>query len=135
MRRLTILVLTLGLTLAGPTGCITAVGIFQPENVGGETIVITTFDKNGDPWERVITPIDDGGRLVVAANHWPRAWYYRALQNPDVQVKGTSDTTDYRAVPVSDEERDRLLDESGFPWFAYVLTGFAPREFLVLEPR
>ena len=33
-----------------------------------------------------------------------------------------------RAVPVSDSERERLLDESGFPAVAYVFTGFARRE-------
>jgi hypothetical protein len=36
---------------------------------------------------------------------------------------------------VSDAERERLLDESGFPWIAYVFTGFAPRQFLRLDPR
>ncbi len=39
------------------------------------------------------------------------------------------------AVPVSEEERERLLDESGFPLVAYVFTGFAPRQFLRLDPR
>ena len=31
--------------------------------------------------------------------------------------------------------RERLLDDSGFPLVAYLFTGFAPREFLRLEPR
>jgi serine/threonine protein kinase len=78
---------------------------------------------------------DDDGRLFVAANHWPRAWYHRALENPDVSVTRNGETTDYRAVPVSEEERERLLDESGFPLVAYFFTGFAPRQFLRLDPR
>ena len=69
-------------------------------------------------------------RLFVAANHWPRAGYHRALENPEVSV-----TRNDRAVPVSEEERERLLDESGFPLVAYVFTGFAPRQFLRLDPR
>jgi hypothetical protein len=34
-----------------------------------------------------------------------------------------------------DEERERLRDESGFPLLAYLFTGFAPRQFLRLDPR
>jgi len=36
---------------------------------------------------------------------------------------------------VTEEERERLLDAPGFPLVAYVFTGFAPRDFLRLEPR
>ncbi len=83
----------------------------------------------------MLSPIDNDGRLFVAANHWPRAWYHRALENPDVSVTRNGETTEYHAVPVSEEERERLLDESGFPPVAYVFTGFAPRQFLRLDPR
>jgi hypothetical protein len=83
----------------------------------------------------VLAPIDYDGRLFVAANHWPRAWYDRALENPDVSVARNGETTDYRAVPVSEETRERLLGESGFPLVAYFFTGFAPRQFLRLDPR
>ncbi len=128
---------TLGLCIlaAAHTGCMTAFAAFQPENIGGATIVITTTGADGESYDRVLSPIDDDGQLVVAANHWPRAWYRRALENPDVRVTREGEITDYRAVPVSEEERERLLDESGFPLVAYVFTGFAPRQFLRLEPR
>ncbi len=128
---------TLGLCIiaAAHTGCMTAFAAFQPENIGGATIVITTTGADGESYDRVLSPIDDDGQLVVAANHWPRAWYHRALENPDVRVAREGEITDYRAVPVSEEERERLLDESGFPLVAYVFTGFAPRQFLRLEPR
>ncbi len=120
---------------AANTGCMTAFAAFQPENVGGSTIVISTIDAEGNSHERVVTPIDDNGTLIVAANHWPRAWYHRALANPDVSVTRDGETTKYRAVPVSEQERERLLDESGFPKVAYVFTGFASRQFLRLEPQ
>ncbi len=74
-------------------------------------------------------------RPFVAANHWPRAWYHRVLENPNVRVTREGETTDFRAVPVSEQERERLLDESGFPKVAYLFTGFAPRQFLRLDPR
>ena len=128
---------TLGLCVlvAGSTGCMTAFAAFQPENIGGETIVISTTDADGRSHERVLSPIDAEGQLFVAANHWPRAWYHRALENPDVRVTRGGETRDYLAVPVSEEERERLLDAPGFPWVAYVFTGFAPRQFLRLDPR
>jgi hypothetical protein len=128
--------LSLCILAAAHTGCVTAVvAAFQPENLGGETIVLTTTDADGESHERVLSPIDHDGRLFVAANHWPRAWYHRALENPEVSVTRNGETIDYRAVPVSEEERERLLDESGFPRVAYVFTGFAPRQFLRLDPR
>ncbi len=128
---------TLGLCIlaAAHTGCMTAFAAFQPENIGGATIVITTTGADGESYDRVLSPIDDDGQLVVAANHWPRAWYHRALENPDVRVTREGEITDYRAVPVSEEERERLLDESGFPMVAYFFSGFAPRQFLRLVPR
>ncbi|MBW2668260.1 MAG: nitroreductase family deazaflavin-dependent oxidoreductase [Deltaproteobacteria bacterium] len=93
---------TLGLCIlaAAHTGCMTAFAAFQPENIGGATIVITTTGADGESYDRVLSPIDDDGQLVVAANHWPRAWYHRALENPDVRVTREGEITDYRAVPV-----------------------------------
>jgi len=128
---------TLGLCVlaAAHTGCMTAVAAFQPKNIGGPTIVIATTGADGKSHERVLSPIDDDGQLFLAANHWPRAWYHRALENPNVRVTRDGETTDYRAIPVSEQERERLLDEYGFPLVAYVFTGFAPRQFLRLEPR
>ena len=127
--------LTLCLLAAVHTGCVTAIVAFQPENVGGETIVISTTDADGESHDRVLTPIDLDGQFFVAANHWPRAWYRRALEHPEVRVTRGDEITDYLAVPVSAEDRERLLDESDFPMILYVFTGFAPREFLRLDPR
>ena len=135
MRQRKIAIFAFCILAAASTGCMTAFAAFQPENVGGSTIVISTIDAEGISHERVVTPIDDNGSLIVAANHWPRAWYHRALANPAVSVTRDGETTKYRAVPVSEQERERLLDESGFPKVAYLFTGFAPRQFLRLEPQ
>jgi hypothetical protein len=128
---------TLGLCIlaTATSGCITAFSAFQPENIGGTTIVMTTFDVDGNPIDRVLSPIDEDGTLFVAANHWPRAWYRRALANPDVSVRRNGETRKYQAVAVSERERERLLDETFFPTVVYVFTGFAPRQFLRLDPR
>ncbi len=51
--------------LAAPhTGCMTAVAAFQPENVGGETIVITTTDAPGEFHERVLAETGNDLRSV-----------------------------------------------------------------------
>ncbi len=135
MRSRAITILSVCILAAGSTGCITAVGVFQPENIGGPTIVITTTDADGTSHDRVLSPIDDGDQLFVAANHWPRAWYHRALENPNVKVTRDGETSHYLAVPVSEPERERLFADHGFPWPVYLFTGFAPREFLRLDPR
>ena len=72
-------------------------GYFQPE-AGGSTVVITTFDADGTSHDRVLSGLDSGGQFYVAVNHWPRAWYRRALANPAVRVhpRGTRRRTTRR---------------------------------------
>ncbi len=135
MRHRVVVTLSLCLFAVSQTGCMTAFAAFQPENIGGTTIVITTTDAEGTSYDRVLSPIDLDGQLFVAANHWPRAWFHRAVANPEVRVSREGEVTDYRAVPVSSEDRERLLEDSGFPLAAYFFTGFAPRQFLRLDPR
>lgn len=107
-------------------------GYFQP--TAENTLVITTFE-GGTPHDRVVSRLESDGQLYVAANHWPRAWYHRALENPEVQVTRGGETRDYRAVPVTGAEHDRVdADNSLGPFFRF-LTGFPPRYFLRLEPR
>src|SRR5690349_20174294 len=81
-------------------------GTFQPKNTS--TIVITTTDAEGKAQDRVVAPIEDGGHLYVAANHWPRSWYKRALKNPAVQVTAKDQKKSYTAVPVTGAEHDHL---------------------------
>jgi len=108
-------------------------GMFQPE--GASTIVITTTDGSGSAEDRVVSPIDDGEDLYVSANHWPRSWYKRALENPEVQVTRDGRTSEYLAVPVAGAEHDRLATEHAHGLVFRILTGFPPRYFLQLDPR
>src|SRR5712691_9902206 len=108
-------------------------GFLQP--TAGSTLVITTFDKDGTPHDRVVSRLESDGHLYVAANHWPRAWYRRALANPDVQITMGGQKSDYRAVPVTGAEHDRVDRARRLGIGVRILTGFPPRHFLRLEPR
>lgn len=107
-------------------------GYFQPE--AGDTVVITTFDADGEGRSRVLSGLDSGERFYVAVNHWPRAWYRRALANPAVQITRNGETRDLVAVPVTGEELDRVRAEHPIPVGVRTLMGFAPRRFLRLDP-
>ena len=109
------------------------IGYFQP--TAGSTLVITTFDEDGTPHDRVVSRLESDGQLYVAANHWPRAWYNRVLKNPEVQVTLNGEKRDYRAVPITGIERDRVEDENSLGLVFRILTGFPPRRFVRLEPR
>ncbi|MAT85292.1 MAG: hypothetical protein CMD39_13490 [Gammaproteobacteria bacterium] len=108
------------------------IGYFQPADQS--TLVITTFDDDGTGHQRVVSRLDSDGRLYVAANHWPRAWYRQALANPQVRVGQDGAAAPYLAVPVSDEERARLFEEHALPLVVKILAGFPPRRFLRLDP-
>jgi hypothetical protein len=108
-------------------------GYLQPTD--GSTLVITTVDRDGTPHDRVVSRIRTDGHLYVAANHWPRAWYRRALTNPNVQITMGGQKRDYRAVPVTGAEHDRVDRARHLGMGVRILTGFPPRHFLRLEPR
>lgn len=109
------------------------IGYLQP--TAGSTLVITTFDGDGTSHDRVVARLESDGRLYVAANHWPRAWYHRALENPEVQASVDGAKSDYRAVPVTGVDRDRVDREHSLGLAFRILTGFPPRYFLRLDPR
>lgn len=108
------------------------IGYFQPQ--GEDTLVITTFDGDGAGHDRVLSSLDMDETLYVAVNHWPRAWYRRAVANPAVQVTRDGATGDYVAVEVVDEEHDRVAATHPIPAVARFLMGYAPRRFLRLDP-
>ena len=108
-------------------------GYLQP--TAGSTIVLTTFDEDGTPHDRVVSRLESDDRLYVAANHWPRAWYRRALENPEVQVTQDGEKADYRAVPVTGVEHDRVDADNSLGLIFRTLTGFPPRYFVRLDPR
>jgi uncharacterized pyridoxamine 5'-phosphate oxidase family protein len=108
------------------------IGFLQP--AGGTTLVITTV-ADGVPHDRVVSKLTSDGHLYVAANHWPRAWYRRALANPDVQATVDGVKANYTAVPVSGAEHERVESDNKLPFLFRVLTGFPPRYFVRLDPR
>ena len=110
-----------------------SIGYFQP--APGSTLVITTFDGDGTPHDRVVSRLESDGKLYVAANHWPRAWYRRALAHPEVRITMDGEKGDYRAVPVTGTEHDRVYAEHRLGVVFRILTGFPPRYFLRLDPR
>jgi hypothetical protein len=109
------------------------IGYFQP--TAGSILVITTFDQDGTAHDRVVSRLESNGQLYVAANHWPRAWYNRALRNPEVQVTVDGEKSDYRAVPVPGAEHDRVDRENSLGVLFRIVTGFPPRYFVRLDPR
>jgi hypothetical protein len=109
------------------------IGVLQPS--AGSTVLITTFDADGTPHDRVVSRLESNGQLYVAANHWPRAWYRRALSNPEVQVTIDGQKSDRRAVPVTGDEHARVDAENRLGPIFRILTGFPPRYFLRLDPR
>ncbi len=108
-------------------------GYFQP--AGQTTLVITTTAEDGTPNDRVLSRLESNGQLYVSANHWPRAWYNRALENPNVQVTSDGEKRNYLAVPVTEEEHDRVNGEYSHSITFRILTGFPPRYFVRLDPR
>jgi hypothetical protein len=108
------------------------IGYFQPQDQG--TLTITTVDEGGTSHERVLSRLESGGRLYVAANHWPRAWYRQALAEPNVQVEIDGATAAYRVVPVTGEEFDSVNSEHSLGLVVRLLTGFPPRRLVRLDP-
>lgn len=125
------------IVLVGYVGIVAAfeslLGLLQP--AGGDTLVIITRDEDELTHDRVVSRLESAGRLYVAANHWPRAWYQRALENPEVEVVVGDERTAHRAVPVMGEEHDRVNADNSLGLGFRVLTGFPPRYFLRLDPR
>ncbi len=110
----------------------TWLGVLQPDI--GDTIVITTTNADGVSTDRVLGRDFAGGKHYASANHWPRAWYNNALENPRVQVTMDGTTADYIAVPVDDEEHERVAAEIGNGIVFKIMVGFAPQRFLRLDP-
>jgi hypothetical protein len=133
MRALKILVILALIYVGIVTAFESLIGTLQP--AGGGTLVITTFDPDGTAHDRVLSKLDSDGKVYVAVNHWPRAWYNRALQNPDVQVTIEGQQSNRRAVPVTGAEHDKIESENAHGIVFKLLTGFPPRYFLRLDPR
>jgi hypothetical protein len=112
-------------------------GWYQPklESTGIPMLVITTTDDSGVSRARRLARLETDGKQTVSAHHWPRAWYSRAIENPNVRVEIDGAAADYVAVPVEGEEFERVAAEHPLPLPIRFLMGFPPpREILRLDP-
>ena len=73
------------------------------------------------------------GKLYASANHWPRAWYNEVLAHPRVWATVDGVTADYVAVPVDNEEHNRVNADNAHGVGFKFLVGFAPRKFVRLD--
>lgn len=109
------------------------IGYIQPDMPQAVTIITT--DAEGDISQRVLAGFELDDKLYVAANHWPRNWYKRAVANPSVDIMKDGERAPYTAVVVDGAERDRLAESYQLGFLIRFLTGFPPRGFLRLDPR
>ena len=100
----------------------------------GETWLQITATVEGEDRSVVVEGVESAGRTYVAANHWPKVWYRRMVENPDVRVTAKGRQAAFRAVPVSGDERSRVESEYRLPLIVRILSGFPPRAFLRLDP-
>ena len=105
-------------------------GYYQPQS--GNTIVITTYDGE-EGADRVVTELASNGQRYIAVNHWPRAWYYRLLDNPRITVTKDEITSEKIAISVEGEEHDRVQADNNTGIVFRLLTGFPPRYFVRLD--
>ena len=110
------------------------VNLGRNQPMGGNSIVIATFNDENERHERVLSLRKINGENYVAANHWPRAWYREALANPSVEVNLESGQGGYIAVPVEGAEHDLVNADNSLGLMFRILTGFPPRYFLRLDP-
>ncbi len=112
-------------------------GMYQPtlESTGIPMLVITTTDDSGESRKRRLARFETDEKLYVSAHHWPRGWYKRTLKNPNVQVEIDGVTSDYIAVPVEEEEFERVAAKHPLGLLVRFLMGFPPpRDILRLDP-
>lgn len=112
-------------------------GHYQPsfELRGIPMLVLTTTDESGESNDRMLAGLRTGGKLYVSAHHWPRGWYRRAVEHPDVVVSVDDVRENYRAVQIEGEEFERVAARFPIPLRARFLMGFPPpRGILRLDP-
>lgn len=116
------------------------VGLSQPPLRGADGI-LRTFDADGTVHERRLALIDDGEQVWVASIHHFRQWYYRALDNPEVELLRNGKTRSYRAIPVDTPESKAFIEEtfhertgSAIYYFIKAARLFAELKALRLEP-
>lgn len=107
-------------------------GYFQPANE--QTLSLTVTEDNGNLHQRVLSRIEHKGKLYVAVNHWPRAWYQTLQEEPGVTVAFNDVSYPATAVVVSDSVEFSSVESSHPLGLGFrILTGFPPRHFVRLD--
>ncbi len=132
MKAVKIIAIVLGIYVVIVAVFESLIGYMQPTSEG--TVTITTFDAEGNAFDRVLSGLESDGRFYVAVNHWPRAWYRRLLENPEVRITRNNETRGYVAVRVSGGEASRVEEQHPRGIIGGFLMGFAPRYFIRLDP-
>lgn len=128
--------ITIGIVIAYVlivVGFETLIGYNQPEFEG--TLTLTTFNDDGETFDRVVSGLKSSDKLYVRVNHWPRAWYFRLLDNPNIKVTIDGKTQNYLAVDIEGEEYDLVQNDHPSGIVFRILTGFPPRYILRLDPK
>jgi hypothetical protein len=110
-------------------------GYNQPQ--GSTSLVIATFSGDNERQERVLRLEQVDGNNYITANHWPRAWYNQAIENPNVEVKlpGEDSFGNYLVVPLEGDEEENIREVYSFGFEFRFRTGFPPRYFLRLDSQ
>ena len=115
------------------------IAYFQPQREG--TLILRTFDHSDHVRETVLRDIHDasGNRWLWSAK-WFRGWYYRALDNPRVEIIVDDRVERRLAIEVTDaveiERVVRSQREGVSPvlwWIGRASVVFAPIKILRLE--
>ena len=127
-----IAIVVLGIWLAIVVVFESLIGYMQPTS--SDSVTITTYDAEGNSFDRVLSGLESGGQFYVAVNHWPREWYNRLLEIPQVRITRGEETRDYVAIRVFGEEAARVKREYPRGVVVGFLMGFAPRYIVRLDP-
>ena len=113
------------------------VNLGRNQPMRGNSIIIATFDNENKRHERVLSLRELDSVMYVSANHWPRVWYRQALANPSVEVKlaNADGFAHFTAVPLEGSEDERVRERFKPSFRSQLRMGFAPREYLRLDPR
>ena len=114
----------LGITVAGYVALALTfdafIGVSQIALEPGEREgILRTFDADGTMHETRMIVIDDGDVLWVQSGHRFRGWYYRLIENPNVELLRGDKLTRRQAVALETPEakahmKALLMDRVGF---------------------
>jgi len=102
--------------------------VFQPSLEPGDAEgVLHTVDEDGQRYETRMIVIEDGDVLWVQSGHHFRGWYYRLLEDPNVELERAGERLPHRAVALETPEakahmREMLIERVGLVRFYLIRT-------------